>query len=463
MRPLNPLTGLLLLLLAGPTIAQQTDCNPVVIAHSGENLIAAPQGATAATRVKIVRNVNGRPETVDNLEFDVTNGVWTLDANGFQRIQAARNTHRLQIVTAWFQGDSLRVSRQFQLPGENTQQVCAEPIAGLTGSPQGPSTTSTPADFLTLDACRPHLDQMQTKINQRLGSDHFVIIIFKPNGEECIKSKPRGTSGDLIYTAVLDNGTSQIPGPSIEFTKCEAPALSPNNPEGETLLKSLQAGENRLIEFPSRQCFGTSAEMTVKNKVQDPNPREVSKPFILPLFDKFRFSLQAGLLGSSQHSPTFGLRKDGTDMKIFSKGPSGSGPEYVASVILYGLPHYFGVGNPPRGNGDGEKDALASYFGRDPFHENRFADRLGLVLGAGLNNPGDRVVAGLSFELGYGINAIGVYEYAKLKELAGVSEGAVFTGTVEQIPTREAWKGRWVGGLSIDTRYFTRLVKRATS
>jgi hypothetical protein len=457
MRLLFLSAAMLTLLTVNSAMAQQADCGQVRIESIAQNLIAAPTGG--ATTVKIVRFTNGRPETVDNLEFALTNGVWTLDANGVQRLQAARANHQFKIETAWFKGNSLLAAKRFQLPGEDPQKICSEQID------EPPNTQiNTSEQFLTLDECRPYLEQMQTRLRQQLGSNHFVVIIFKPNGEECIKSKPRGTSGDLIYTAVLNDGTSQVPGPSIEFTKCEAPTLSPNNPEGETLLQGLQDKEKKLIEFPSRQCFGTSAEMTVKNRVlESTGARDISKNFTLALFDRFRFSLQVGLLGSAQHNPTFGLRKEGTDMKIFSKGPSGSGPEYVASVILYGLPHYLKVGSPPTADSNGEKSALANYFGRDPINENGFADRLGLVLGAGLNNPGDRVVAGLSFELGYGINVIASYEYAKIKELADVSEGSVFAGTVEQIPTRDAWKGRWVGGLSIDTRYFTRLIKRATS
>jgi hypothetical protein len=443
------------LALSAPTWGQQPNC-PLI---SGTPSIPAPPNAETANQVMIAKISANRLEAVRGLTFAVTGGIWSLQSEQVQAIQNLKNDpDRASMFTAWTKDGGLLATQAFLLPGESAQTACVLPPIPSGISPSSPDKT----DRITKADCQPALEAREAEIYKELGSNHFVLIIFKPDGTECTKSKPRGTSGDLIYTAVVDDGSK----PSLEFTKCDAPALSPNNPEGETLLSKLQARDLakkiNLLEFPVRQCFGTSAEMIFKSKT---GTTEIAKTFTLPLYDKFRFSLQVGLLGSPQHSPSFGLRKDAnsTDMKIFNKGPVGSGPEYVASVILYGLPHYFGVGNPPRGNGDGERDALASYFGRDPFHENGFADRLGLVLGAGLNNPGDRIVAGLSFELGYGINAIGVYEYAKLKELNGFSEGNTFTGTVEQIPTRDAWKGRWVGGLSIDSRYFTRLIKRATS
>jgi len=461
---------LLLLSLPLPLRSQQADCNPIQI--NGAGTIKAPSGAEGATRVRIAKLVQFRPETVSDLEFTLVGGNWSLGSEKFEQMKAlTSDTDRQEIKTVWMRNDDeVLLVRPFLMPGEGRQKICSgtvvsgPPPSGGTPSQPGvaPAQPAQPAQkvIANFEACQPFLATLEDEIRLKLGSDHYIAIIFKPDGTECAKTKPRGTAGDLIYTALLDDGSSISGQPNVEFTKCEAPAITPNNPEGETLAGKTQALNLKLFKFPPQQCFGTSAEMKIKNKLT--GNKDINATYTLSLYNRFRFTLQTGLLGSPQHNPNFGLRKDGNDSRIFNKGPVNNGPEYVATVVLYGLPHYFGVGRPT-GPPSGERDAIKSYFGRDVLNETGFADRLGFVLGAGLNSPGDGVVAGLSFELGFGINLVGVYEYAKLKELVGVKEGDVFTGTVEQIPTRDVWSGRWVGGVSVDLRYFTRLIKRASS
>jgi hypothetical protein len=48
---------------------------------------------------------------------------------------------------------------------------------------------------------------------------------------------------------------------------------------------------------------------------------------------------------------------------------------------------------------------------------------------------------------------LGVWDFARVHELEGVSTTAPFVGTAEQIPTRMVWNSRFTGGLSIDLRY----------
>jgi hypothetical protein len=470
MKIVQSLIAILAVAFCFPARGQQSNQgNCPLLKIAGASSLPAPADAVTAKQVKVVSFNGNKVQDVDGLVFTVVGGVWSLDNENFKKIQAVKGApNRTSMQVLWLRDGQVLASQRFLLvPDENQREgeICAGAPPAPT-SAVGTAGNNTEAVSPTLKDCQPLLDTLETSVRQRLGSNHFVVVVFKPTGEECVKSKPRGTSGDLIYTAMFGKN----PGASVEFSKCDAPALSPNNPEGETLISKLQAKELlapalEFTQFPARQCFGTAAEMTVKNKIQESSAgtKEVSKNFTLGLFDRFRFTLQAGVLGSAQHSSTFGLRKDGDNMLIYNKGPVGHGPEYVAAVVLYGLPHYFGVSTSPKGDGDGEKEALEGYFGRDPIHDNGFADRLGFVLGAGLNNPGDRIVAGLAFELGFGINLIGVYEYAKTKELVGASEGSVFTGTVEQIPTRDAWKGRWIAGVSVDMRYFTRLTRRASS
>lgn len=453
---------------------QQPVCAPISVNSAGT--ISAPTGAESATQLRVARLVNGQPETVSGLEFALDGGKWSLSPEKFAQLSELRSSpRRAEIKVFWLKDGGLVEVKPFLLPGEDRQRICETPSVQPPAAPAAPPAPPAPGGGavvvippVTLRDCQPHLADLDKKIRARLGSDHYAIIIFKPDGSECVKSRPRGTAGDLIYTAVLVDRSVVPPGPSLEFTKCEAPSVSPNNPEADTLAGKTQSGGGlELFEFPPQQCFGTSAEMRIKNRLiagDASTPKEISTTYALSLYNRFRFTLQTGILGTPQHSPNFGLRKDGNDMRVFNKGPVDEGPEYVATVVLYALPRYFGAGRPKDGDPlSGERDAIKSYFGRDIINDNGIADRLGFVLGADLNKPGDRVVAGLSFELGFGVNLIGVYEYAKVKELVGVSEGDIFTGTVEQIPTRDAWSGKLVAGVSMDLRYFSRLIRRAAS
>ena len=149
-----------------------------------------------------------------------------------------------------------------------------------------------------------------------------------------------------------------------------------------------------------------------------------------------------GAIFTDQTAHTFGLSPD-QDKKnhIFDKGPDGRGPEYLATLVVYALPRQLLQITGKR------------YKGRDIVHENGFLDRIGGVAGVGINDPTKRFVAGFSFELTRGIHAQLVHRWARLPQLEGVTAGAEFSGTAEQIPLRDHWERAWVGGLAFDLRY----------
>ncbi|HVR98129.1 MAG TPA: hypothetical protein VMW27_16040 [Thermoanaerobaculia bacterium] len=331
----------------------------------------------------------------------------------------------------------------------------------MTGLARGQQTDPGPGQDVK-KRCIEKFGIWNEVIHRRLGHERYTAIAFTPNGEVCKNNRDFGVAGDLIYTAiyVAKEQKNDDRSPAIQFTKCDLQSPIPNNPEGGNLLPETQDGEGWLNHFPVRQCFGTSAEMRITGTT---NPDPVN--FTLPMYERYRYTLQGGVISTSQHAHSFGLRPDGSVQRVFDKGPVDDGPEYVASIVLYALPRYFQTWVRHRRGAELEGlEALVArtYAGRDVLHDNGIYDRIGLVFGAGLSNPNDRFVAGLSFEIIPGVNGIGVYEYAKLKELAGVKEGDPFTGTEDKIPVREVWERKVVLGVSLDMRFVMGLLRRSS-
>jgi hypothetical protein len=100
-----------------------------------------------------------------------------------------------------------------------------------------------------------------------------------------------------------------------------------------------------------------------------------------------------------------------------------------------------------------------SYQGRDVIHDNDLFDRIGLMLGAGIQRPLDRFVAGVAFYIIPGISITRAYEFAKLNTLAGVSVGDKFSGEAASLPIKAVWEHGWTTGIAVDLRYAIRLFR----
>jgi hypothetical protein len=176
----------------------------------------------------------------------------------------------------------------------------------------------------------------------------------------------------------------------------------------------------------------------------------------LQQYDRYRGTLQLGVLLTPLHERSFGLRRgqpDTTKSFIYDQGPTEDGPEYVATFVLYSLLKYAPslVAGLLRGH---RSDA---YPGREVIHDQDFADRLGGVIGVGIRNPTKRFLAGFSFEAIYGVNALAIWEFAQIQRLEGTSVGSEFHGAETTIPTRTEWDHRFTMGMAIDLRYATEL------
>jgi hypothetical protein len=465
---------LLTLLTRGLQAQPAPSCHQVFLTGS---VPVKVQGPTQADHVRVV---DGAAKLVGDLEFSVSSGLWNAEEKMLTRIDAAlkaRTDTRSDFRLNWIKGNSLLQSDAFELPGDDPAKVCPSPpppqplpLAPGSGPSGGPgiAVTSTTENSANIEApCREKFNSWVKEISGRLPRGHFLAMLFGLDGRVLDENKSYGVSGDLVYTAVCVDG-SFVANPRLEFTKCDLQSPIPKNPEGDTLpFKTQSNAPAKLVTFPTRQCFGTSVVIKITGvRLVGPTnaPNQLNETHTIGFYERYRYTIEVAALSTSQHVHTFGLRKDGDQMKIFDKGPTNSGPEYMASVVLYAIPRYFQQLTDQTRRGEESLEGLASrtYYGRDVVNEHGLLDRIGLVVGAGLNSPNDRFAVGLSFELVPGVNLAGVYEFARLKELAGVGEGDAFTGTAPEIPIRDTWNRKVVFGLSLDMRFVTGLFKRGS-
>lgn len=319
--------------------------------------------------------------------------------------------------------------------------------------------TDTSPELQVLECKSPEVEALWRKwlgeITEDLdlrGEKGFVAILFNQELKICNVWPQESTVGDLIYVGVVIAKSEQYFGLAVDYSPC---ALEPEMPQLYISESFPQIGLFKDIpgfkieKFNPKRCFNSVVNITVKRT--DERKQVIREGnFILQQYKRYRGTLQLGVLSSLLHEESFGLKKEEEKTTVYSKGPVDRGPEYIASLVIYSFPRYIeGLLSPGK-----------RFTGRDILHDNRLIDRIGAVIGVGLKNPGRRFTLGLSFELLYGVNIIGVYEFVRLKELVGLEEGDEFSGKEEELPTRDYWDNKFVFGLSIDLRYVTTLFSK---
>jgi hypothetical protein len=301
-------------------------------------------------------------------------------------------------------------------------------------------------------------------LSRRGGRHDFTVIIFDETGP-CFLSRQFGAEGDPIAIGYVSAAGETV---SLDLDPCNTLAATPKVLIGADLASiTLQAdveGRLRAEWFPPlRRCFGTGAGVKLAVTKGAGQPKQIS--YTLKQFERYRATLQLGVTFSELHQQTFSLRQDGAVKRIIETSADERGPEYVAALVLYGIPRYFARRSvlPPCFYENEKRRACASntkgpperenYFGRDPVNENGIVDRIGLLFGAGLNQPGRRFLVGGSFELVTGVNLLVTSEFVRLPELEGVAVGDVFAGEAATLPIRDHWRQAWSFGVALDARY----------
>lgn len=280
--------------------------------------------------------------------------------------------------------------------------------------------------------------------------DDFTIVGLSQEGYPCYRNRDYGVVGDPIYVGLMYEGTLKIEKRG--FEPCELATAGPiifQNLGGQSVVRSATAPPGLAHVLEATRCFNAAVTIViVGTEVGKKTPFEIRFP--LKQYERYTATFQVGVLFTDLREHSFGLRPDGTVMRITDEGPVNSGPEYVSALVLYGFPHYV--------------DELFSkgykYFGRDIVNDGGVWDRMGLVLGVGLNQPAKRFIGGLSLELVTGVNVIGVVDFAEVKELNGVAVDDQFSGTAATIPARSVWRRDVKFGLTLDARFATKLFSK---
>ena len=167
----------------------------------------------------------------------------------------------------------------------------------------------------------------------------------------------------------------------------------------------------------------------------------------LQQYSRYRASLNLGVLNSRPLNPNFSERKG-----VIVEGEADKrGPEYVAAMVIHGLPHYLSSWLSTF-----DEKTSWSYKGRDLVHDHHWKDKIGLVIAAGTSDPAKRFGVGLSFELFNGVSLLGVREFAKSQVLDGVNLGdAIASGST--VPTKTEWRRSWSFGLAFDLSYVSKV------
>ncbi|MGH7516492.1 MAG: hypothetical protein ACREOC_03345 [Gemmatimonadales bacterium] len=440
------------LLMVGPSsrlIAQVEGCG------TGTLLVVTSKSLQVPAEADLVAVLAKDSSVLAELPTVPASGKWTPGEADIAKLLEAKAKDPVAVIAF-----------EKKAPGGN-QVLCrrpewrAEGLAGPADLGAAPVVAGGPAEgglgekVFKQSECRAAGAAWETELRRQAPAGRFTGIVFfdggaGDNATPCYYSRDYGVVGDPIYVAVLTE--NPLNWTEISFDPCAAESAAPNVlqasetfPTGLTAAQQT-AGEYHLATFLPRRCYNTSVDITIKAPTL---PR--TKRYPLKQSDRYRATLQAGVLFTKQHDQDFGLRPSAVgsaDQVIFNQGPADRGPEYTASLVLYAFPRYiaslFGAGE-------------GSYPGRDVLHEQSVLDRLGLVLGVGLKNPGERFVLGFSGELLYGVNAVGVWEFARVRQLNGFAVGDPFAGAPDAIPTNEVWNTDFVFGLSVDIRYVSLL------
>ena len=343
--------------------------------------------------------------------------IWTIEAG-------AKKGRCLQVINAAITEPPAGGPPKEPNPNERTNGArAANPECPATGDP--------------LANCQVCASTWKAKIDNEQGGHNYSLAVYTEAGDLCLLQS--GTVGEPIFFGIYSELSTSWN--ALRFEPCsiepDGPAIFVSAP-GVTISGARQKGVFYLRKYPPRRCYNPTLNIRVTG---EKGTTAISIDHPVQQAQRYRATFQLGVVFTKQHLHTFALQPSGGTTVIFDQGPTGTGVEYQASLVLYALPRNVIAlfGRP--------------YPGRDLVRDQGILDRIGGSLGVSLSDPSRRFYAGLAFEVLYGVNVTYGLEFFRGRELAGVSVGDPFAADAGPIPTREHWGTDGVWGVSVDLLY----------
>lgn len=426
------------------------DCTPAVYDSpvTGETVLSAPDDTWTSLRLGLRTSEEGAVQFVRQPSATIAP-----EAGGGWKLGAYDPAVDQQTVLVW---------------GTDAEVYCVQALPSVLTPPPTPTVTPpvtppevTPGEgpYLPSECKRAGSEWLQ---KLRLGSNATVIVVGLGGGI-CWRNRDYGVVGDPIHVAVFTDDNASWQASNIVFEPC---SLEPGAPSiyvsGD--LSDLSALTSRNLNRTFRRyghlprtCFNRTVSIDLTPSA---GPAQIAR-IQLEQFNRYRAGVQVGVLFTELHSREFGLREvsqtsaDGTTSSenvIFLRQLDGEGPRYFASLTIYSFLRYLG-----------ELGGSVPFPGRDIVHDQSLVDRLGLILGVGLSDPGEEFIGGFGLEVVRGLSVTGTWYFKQVDELSGISLGDVFDGEEDDIPITRTWKSDFELGLSIDIRYITALFQSGGS
>jgi hypothetical protein len=382
----------------------------------------APTPSVTKGLEKLRVGVAPDPGVLRNLESEAT----AAKATGVFEFMKADGTTRCQQEVAFA-----------SLGGSSSSTPSPAPSSVTPAGGGDPSAAGSRPNNLT--DCAVAAGAMEKQLSEETRKRGYTLIAFMQSGEICYANRLYGIVGQEIFVAVYSDVTTQWQ--PLRFEPCALESAAPSifvSVDSVNLISGRQAAVWKLRQYPARTCYNATINISM---AAEAGAGAIS--YTLGQYQLYRGTLQLGALFTDQFVQTFDVRPDeGGQGIVYSRGPTGRGIDYTATLVLYGLPYYL----PSLFGGD-------YYSGRDLLHDQGILDRTGLVLGVGLTKPGRRFVAGAAFEIMYGLNLMILADVFRSPQLVGTQVGQPFDGSAADLRTQDRWKVKPVLGLSVDLLY----------
>jgi hypothetical protein len=406
-------------------------------------------GTNAVSAIVVIDN-GSSVSTLPLSEVTFAAGKATLSAAQVDALIAATTAAGVRGATLDLTDSGHNLVKRYRIP------VAAASVGGGAGGAGGAGGTAGTAGTGTKKATMNDCDAAAaawkaSDADWKSGST--ALVLFTATGQYCPDRSTRIVrQGDDIFVGIVSRDDDKVDKVEVQFNPCEAEDAEPSIYISAKVPSQFapQAGAPtaKVNIYDVRRCYNATTQITA-SITPAPGITAISAQRALNLNARYRGTLQIGAIYTDLHENEFALREDAGQQFIFNKEAENKGPEWVANVLVYGLPRYL--------TGDGWK---GGYKGRDILNDYEWQDRLGLIFSAGLDDPGDRFGVGLSFEIAYGINVFWTKHWFRQRELVGVAVGDAFEGSADTLPTQHHWESDNAFGISFDLGYLTALFDR---